>query len=101
MPPLLTAFLLFFRLFLLLDSGYRSATRGSIGPAQPVIVSCGFLQFCIFTLDLGQLLLQTRNLRIIFALQQLEFLADIQVSPVNGAYYLDDFLQQRLDFFSR
>ena len=102
MPPLLTAFLLFFRLLLLLDSGhcFGYALR-PIGPAQPVIVSGGFLQFCIFSLDLGQLLFQIRNLRIIFALQQLEFLADIQISTVNRAHHLDDLSNSGLDFFSR
>ena len=102
MPPFLTAFLLFLCLFLPLDSGNRfSYPLRPIGPAQPVIVSGGFLQFRIFVPDLGQLLFQIRNLRIIFALQQLEFLADIQISPVNGAHHLDDLLQQWLGFFSR
>ena len=94
MPPLLTTFLLFFCPLLLLNSGHRfSYPLWPIGPAQPVIISGGLLQFCIFVLGLGQLLFQVRNLRIIFALQQLEFLTDIQVSPVNGAHHLDDFPQ--------
>ena len=51
MPLLLTAFLLFFRLFLLLDSRHRfSYPLWPIGAAQPVIVSCSFLQFCVFYL---------------------------------------------------
>ncbi len=42
MPPLLTAFLLFSRLFLLLDSRHRFGyPLRPIGPAQPVIVSGG------------------------------------------------------------
>ena len=67
MPPLLTALLLFFRLFLLLDSRHRFGyALRPIGPAQPVIISGGLLQFFIFALDLGQLLFQIRNLRIIW-----------------------------------
>ena len=99
-PPLLTVFLLFFRLFLPLNGGHRFGyALRPIGPAQPVIVSGDFLQFCIFSLDLGQLLFQIRNLRIIFALQQLEFLADLQISAVNRAHHLDNLLQQRFGFF--
>ena len=66
MPPFLTAFLLFFRLFLPLNGGHRFGyALRPIGPAQQVIVFGGLLQFSIFTFDLGQLLFQIRNLRMI------------------------------------